>query len=195
MSAVPDEEELFPGYPRGWFVVGLSTELFVVVDDEQLVSYLRRPQRELALLATAKEVTFTTDAVADHEFRAAIDVISPVVDSTTGAFSIRVRVINDDEQAGVLRPGMFVRARILTEEERPALMVPKSAVLNEGTTSVVFVVRDSVAHRVVLQTGLEERDFIEAQNRGEDGLQPGDQVIVSGQQGLRDNTPVEVAPQ
>ena len=27
MSAAQEEEELFPGYPRGWFVIGVSAEL------------------------------------------------------------------------------------------------------------------------------------------------------------------------
>lgn len=170
-----------------------ATPLFVVVDQDNLICYLRRPQRELPLIVGSKQVTFTTDAVPDHEFHAAIDFISPVVDQESGSFAVRVKVLRDDSRVGLLRPGMFVRARILAEDEREALMVPKSAVLNEGSASVVFVVRDGIARRVVLDPGLEEREHLEARNRGQDGLAPGDIVVTSGQQGLQDKALVEVS--
>ena len=72
-------------------------------------------------------------------------------------------------------------------------MIPKAAILNEGTQSIVFAVRNDVAYRVVLQTGLEERDAIECLNLGEEGLAAGDLIVVSGQQDLDDKTAVEIA--
>jgi membrane fusion protein (multidrug efflux system) len=178
---------------RGGETINAATDLFVVIDQVHLVSYLRRPQRELATIRSAKEVTFTTDAVPDHSFRAAIDFVSPVIDEATGSFRIRIRVLADDDLAEVLRPGMFVSATILAEEERDALMVPKAALLNEGAQTVVFAIRDGIARRVVLLQGIEERDFVECLNQGQDGLRPGDLLVVSGQQGLVDNTEVEIA--
>jgi membrane fusion protein (multidrug efflux system) len=178
---------------RGGETIGTSTELFTVVDQANLVAYLRRPQRELALVQGAREVTFTCDGHADRVFRAGIDVISPVVDASTGSFRVRIRI--DPADAAVLRPGLFIRARILTEDARQALMVPKAAIINEADRSIVFVVRDGLAHRVVLDPGLEERDRIECRNMGEDGLAPGDRVVVSGQAGLDDRVAVEVSEQ
>ena len=178
---------------RGGETIGASTSLFVVVDQDDLVSYLHRPQRELATIRGAKEVTFVADAVPDREFRAAIDVISPVIDSQTGSFRIRIRVHRDDDLGDLLRPGTFIRARILAEDEREALMVPKAAIVNEGSQAVVFVVRDGIAHRVVLTPGVEERGYVESVDRGAEGLMPNDAVIVSGQQRLVDHSAVEVA--
>ena len=53
--------------------------------------------------------------------------------------------------------------------------------------------RDGIAIRVVLTAGLEERDFIECRNLGESGLNPGDRIVVSGQQMLEDQTQVEIS--
>lgn len=180
---------------RGGETVSAASELFAIIDDDDLVCYLRRPQRELAMIRTAREVAFTTDAVPGRRFHATIDVISPVINAETGSFRLRVRVSKEDDDAELLRPGMFVRAEIVTEEQREALMVPKAAILNEGTRSVVFAVREGVARRVVLKSGLEERDHVENLDRGETGLGPDDVVVVSGQAGLRDNTAVEIAPE
>jgi membrane fusion protein (multidrug efflux system) len=178
---------------RGGETITAATNLFLVIDQLALVSYLRRPQRELGVIQGAKDVTFECDAMPGHEFHAAIDFVSPVVDETSGSFRIRVRVVHDDDLTHVLRPGMFVRARIYAEDEREALMVPKAALLNEGAVSVVFVVRDGIARRVVVDPGIEERDFVECRNLGADGLAPGDLVVTSGQQSLVDNTPVDTA--
>jgi membrane fusion protein, multidrug efflux system len=83
---------------------------------------------------------------------------------------------------------------VLTEEERDALMVPKAAVLAEGERSIVFVVRDGRATKVVLDPGLEERDFIESRTHADDGLSPQDKVIVSGHEDLKDQAVVELSP-
>lgn len=170
--------------------VATTTSLFTIVDTSELIAYLQRPQRELPIVRTAKSVRFTTDAVPDHTFEASVDVLLPIVDVESGSFRLRVRV-TDDEYTHLLRPGMFVRATILTEDDRDALMVPKQAVLNDGVNSIVYVVRDGIAERVVLQPGVEERSFIESTDRGANGLQPEDRVVISGHSGLRDKIAVE----
>lgn len=176
---------------KGGETISLATELFTVVDTENLVAYLSRPQRELPVLQQAKEVRFRTDAFPEQEFVAAIDMISPVVDQATGSFRLRMRVLR--EEANLLRPGMFVRARILTESLREALMVPKAALLAEGETMIVFAIRDGIARRVLLQPGLEERLAVECTNRGPDGLREGDLVATGGHEDLRDKQQVELA--
>ncbi|MEE9126863.1 MAG: efflux RND transporter periplasmic adaptor subunit, partial [Planctomycetota bacterium] len=108
----------------------IAHALFEIVDPRNLVSYLKRPQLELPLVKHAKSVIFTTDAYPDMEFTGRVDMVSPIVDPATGSFQIRIRVPTEDTR--LLVPGMFIRARILTEENRRALMVPKTAVLAEG---------------------------------------------------------------
>lgn len=175
----------------GGETIGTTTPLFVVADPLHLIAYINRPQRDLPIVRGAREVRFTTDAAPGTEFVADIDLLSPVVDQATGSFRIRLRV----READALRlvAGMFIRARVLTEELREALMVPKAAVLAEGDRSIVFAVRDGRAVKVVLDAGLEELDFVECRARGDDGLAPDDVVVVSGHEDLKDQTVVEVS--
>ena len=181
---------------KGGEAITTATELFEVVDITNLIAYLDRPQQELGLIQNAKVVVFTTDAFPGREFKADIDVISPIVDRSTGSFKIRVRIRKDD--AIVLRPGLFMRAEILTEEDREAIMIPKTAVLSDGDDSVVFFIRDPLegkgkARRMRLETGIEDDTSIECRNSGAQGLRPGDLIIVSGQQDLKDQTEVEIS--
>jgi multidrug efflux pump subunit AcrA (membrane-fusion protein) len=91
-----------------------------------------------------------------------------------------------------------MRADILTEEDREATMIPKTAVLSDGEDSVVFFIRDPLdgkgkARRMRLETGIEDDNSIECRNSGAQGLRPGDLIIVSGQQDLKDQTEVEIS--
>lgn len=175
----------------GGETVNSSTTLFVLVEPKSLLCYISRPQRELPLIRGGKEVVYTTDAHPGREFTGDIDMVRPVVDEATGSVKLRMRVRPQD--AKDLLAGMFVRVRILTEDLRDAVMVPKAAVLAEGERSIVFVVRDGKALKVTLDPGVEERDWIECKNRGDDALSPQDKVIVSGHEDLKDQTVVEVS--
>lgn len=170
--------------------VSASTTLFEMVDPDHLVAWLDRPQAELDLVRNGKIATFTTDALPGREFTADVDQVSPVVDRLTGHFRMRIRVREAD--ARTLLHGMFLRARIQAEDLREALMVPKSAMLSEGETAVVMVARSGKAIRTDLDPGLELDDWIETKNRGANGLQPGELVIVEGHEDLEDQAAVRL---
>lgn len=176
---------------KGGETITTATGLFVVTDLEHLIGYVHLPQVQLPLARTAKEVAFTTDAYGDRQFVADVDYVSPVVDRTTGSFRLRFRVRADD--VALLRPGMFLRVRVLTETRREALMVPKAALLSEGERYVAFVLRGEKVHKLDFEPGLEEQDWIECRNTGDEALRPGDRVVVSGHDGLKDQERVEVA--
>jgi RND family efflux transporter MFP subunit len=172
-------------------MLAAGAQLFDMVDPDNLVAYLDRPQAELDVVRHSREVTFTTDALPGREFTADVDLISPVIDMRTGHFRVRVRVRGAD--ASTLVHGMFVRGRIRAEELRPALMVPKAAVLSEGDVSVVMAARNGKACRVDLDPGLELDDWVECKNSGTNGLQSGDFVITEGHEDLQDQSAVRVA--
>lgn len=171
-------------------VVAAATPLFDLIDPANLIAIFNRPQVELGLVRKAREVTFTTDALPGREFTGDVDLLSPVVDQQTGHFRLRVRVRPAD--VADLVHGMFVRARIRVEELRETLLVPKAGVLSEGDVAVVMVVRGGKACRVDVDPGLELPQWVESRNRGENGLAPGDLVIVEGQEDLKDQSDVRV---
>lgn len=174
----------------GGETVGPGTQLFTVVDPSRLIARLARPQQELAAVRGAEEVAFTTDSDPDHIYIADVEVVGPVINQETGQFDIRIRVRPEDTEQ--LLPGMFIRSKILTEAERPALVVPKEAVLTEGQLSVVFAIRENQAVRLDLDQGLTVGDFIECRNVGDSGLQASDEVAVVGHEDLRDQSQVRV---
>jgi multidrug efflux pump subunit AcrA (membrane-fusion protein) len=72
---------------------------------------------------------------------------------------------------------------------RQALVVPRSAIVLAGDSSVVFVVGpDSVAHQRVVTRGIEAGGRVEVTG----SLEPGNKVVTTGAFGLQDG--MRVAP-
>jgi membrane fusion protein (multidrug efflux system) len=92
----------------------------------------------------------------------------------TGTFLVRAEVPNPE---GDLRPGQFVRARLLGAVRPKAILVPKRAVLQGAQGSFVWIVgADGKAEQRPLELGDWHGDdwFVN------EGLQGGDMVVVDG---------------
>jgi cobalt-zinc-cadmium efflux system membrane fusion protein len=78
---------------------------------------------------------------------------------------------------GALKPGMFADFRIVTSDEKMAVGVPESAVVYEGDSAHVWVVRDDglVALRPI-RAGRRMDDLVEV----DDGLNAGEKIVTSG---------------
>jgi RND family efflux transporter MFP subunit len=116
-------------------------------------------------------------------FEARIERISPTIDPRNGTFRATAYMNNAD---GDLAPGMFGRFSIAYEKHSDALLVPKTAVVFEDSENVVYVVRNGEAERRPVSLGIESMGNVEILG----GLTSDEQVIVSGQTGLRDGSKV-----
>lgn len=108
------------------------------------------------------------------------------VDSGTGSVLLRAEFPNPKHE---LLPGMFVRIRFPEGSSENTITVPQRAVqmTTQGQFVTVVDAAGKAAPRPVKVGGMTGGDFIV-----EEGLQPGDQVIVNGLQKARPGTPVKV---
>ncbi|MGS0756173.1 efflux RND transporter periplasmic adaptor subunit [Roseateles sp. GG27B] len=96
------------------------------------------------------------------------------VDASSGQVTLRAEVSNAD---GNLLPGQYVRVRLTQAEQPSAVLLPQQAVTRSGTGDTVLVV--GADNKPV------KRQIKIAQAQGsqwlvQDGLKPGEQVIVDG---------------
>ena len=95
------------------------------------------------------------------------------VSGNTGTVEAEAEVPNPD---GVLKPGQFVRVRLTGATRPKAMVVPSRAVLEGPQGRFVYVVADNKAMPKPVKVG----DQIGDQWIVNEGLVPGDQVIVDG---------------
>jgi RND family efflux transporter MFP subunit len=110
------------------------------------------------------------------------------VDQNTGSIQLAGLFPNP---GNVLRPGQYGKVRAVIDVQRNALVVPQAAVNEQQGSYQVVVVGpdDKVAIRPV-QVGQHVGTMWVIQ----DGLKPGERVVVEGQQMLRPGMPVETKP-
>ena len=167
--------------------VQINTPIFRIVDDSRLEATLNVPERELATLKAGQPVTLAVDALPGQDFTGRVDRIAPVVDAGSGTF----RVVSTFEGGDLLQPGMFGRLRIGYDQRADALVVPRTALLDDESDPAVFVVRGGKAARVPVKLGYLDGEWAEIR----EGLKVGDSVVTAGKMALRDGSAVDVIGQ
>ena len=123
---------------------------------------------------------------------AAQGVVHGLLPADTSTLSVPVRI--DLQTSGPAVPiGLFGTAHITVGEQPGASIVPVSAVLRDdvnGTSRVAVVDAEGRARWTVVSTGIQEANAVQIVSPR---LQPGTRVIVSGQVGLPDGSPVTEA--
>lgn len=110
------------------------------------------------------------------------------VDSSTGTIRLVAAFPNPGNK---LRPGQYGRVRIQTGMKRGALLVPQSAVKEvQGGYQVAVVGPENKASMRPVKAGEKFGTLWVI----DEGLQPGDQVVVEGLEKVRDATPVVPKP-
>ena len=140
------------------------------------------PESYLGRVSKGQTVEVTSDALPGQYFKAVLDAVDPMVDQGGRAISSRARL---DNQAGKLRPGLFVRVRLLFGERQNVLMVPEQAIV-PGVQPAVFKVIDGKATLVKVRLGVRRAAQVEVL----EGLAEGDVIVTAGQLKLRDGAAV-----
>lgn len=162
-----------------------SNKLFSIVNKSEVIAVVYVPEKNINELNNNQIAYITSENLEEQKFNAKIKRMSPVVDPASGTFKVTVGVTNRDQ---ILKPGMFVNVNLIIDTHKNAVLVPKTAVVYENEYLNVFVVRDSLAHKIRLNAGFEDSKRIEALS----DILVGDKVIVVGQAGLKDKAKVRV---
>jgi len=117
---------------------------------------------------------------------AKITFVSPQVEAKTGAVQVSIDLPPDAR----LRPGLSVRVRIVADEHKDTLAVPREAVVADenGDTVIALLDGDQAIHKHV-KAGIQENGLIEIIA---EGLKEGDKVVTAGAYGLPQATRVKV---
>jgi len=116
---------------------------------------------------------------------AGVDRISPIVDPRSGTVKVTLAV---GAQPG-LRPGLYVDVDLVTAKHPEAVLVPKQAVVYDADQMFVYRLgEERRVERVFVEPLLADKSNVEPR----DGLFMGDQVVIAGQAGLKDNALVRL---
>lgn len=161
-----------------------QTPIALVVNMDNAKIRLDIPERYLPRVQIGQSVEVRVDAYAET-FTGRVTRVSPVVDAATRTAPIEVFVPNAEHR---LKPGMFARARLVMDRRENAQVVLREAVLGRAPKQYVYVVNGGVARERAVTLGLYQAGEYEVL----EGLGEGDDVVIMGQQRLRDGSTVLV---
>ena len=105
-------------------------------------------ENNLADLELGQSAILSSSAFGDNTFQGHLTDIGAAVDEARGIVTVR---ITPDDPPSWLRPGQTVNVNLLTNEKVDRLIVPSTAVLRQGSRSVVMIVQSGHAvERTVL---------------------------------------------
>ena len=167
---------------------GFETRIFLPVQDWRSVRIGQSVQ-----LRVSNESSVSATGIVSRK--------SPQLDPTTGLGEV---VITLTQVGGSIYSGVLAENLINIQTNDNAVVIPRSALVEVVETVVnpesntielersysVFVSKgDSMAERRTLELGIEQGDRIEVLS----GLQPGDNIVITGQQGLEEGGRISVA--
>lgn len=170
---------------KGSSVQANITPLAIVVSMEEMVVRLNIPEQDIPYFKRGLDAIIKVDAYPDMEFAGKISRVAEIVDVQTRTLPIEVAIANDDYR---LKSGMFTRIKIIAAKLKNVLVLPEDAVVQELGEKFVFTVEDNTANKKKVILGKRDNDKLEVL----DGVTEGETVIIFGQQGLKDGSPVQI---
>ena len=131
-----------------------------------------------------------------HPYTGGLDAVERNVDTTTGTIALQVRFPNPDR---LVRPGQFGRLKFDIDVKKDALLLPQRAVQElQNLYSIAVVGSDNKVSFRNVKVGPREGSLWVI----EEGLKPGERVVIEGLQKIRDGmvvapkaAPAEAAPE
>ena len=156
-------------------------------------------ETDFASTSVGDPVSVQVDALPGKSYAGKVSAVYPAASATNRVFSLRVTVANPGE----LRPGMFARGSIITRVARNVPVVPSVALvplasqqgfqandssdaaisqgLQTSAQQVVVVGPNSTAQPRAVKVGIQNQQQAQITS----GLQPGESIVIVGQQGLK----------
>jgi membrane fusion protein, heavy metal efflux system len=160
---------------RGQFAQsGAATPIFTIADLSSVWLVANVRETDAARVHAGQTVEVRVLAYPERVFSARVVYVAPIIDANTHRLTVRAVIDNADS---ALKPEMFATFRILTSADSQSPGVPQSAIVYEGDTAHVWVVRADNAIVVrPIRVGRTSDGFVEVL----EGLKAGERVVTQG---------------
>ena len=179
--------------------VSTGTTLMTIAVDGSVEIEALIPEREVGQLRTGLKAEIRLEAFPGEIFAATLTQVSPVVDPVSRRKKVVMRF---DESDPRINPGMFARVRLNTRTYEDVVSIPQEALTEHRGRTVVYVLNTNPDRRYIngLPFGtprVEMREVVtgvtvDREVEIKSGLEPGEAVVVQGQQFLTDGAPVRL---
>src|SRR6476619_2263374 len=160
--------------PGQYVNAGASDPVYVIGDLSTvwMTAFVR--ESDCANISVGQEVTFNVLALPGRPLSARLNYVATAIDPATRRLLVRATIDNKDL---MLKPEMFANVTIYSAADRPAVGVPKQALIYEGDQVRIWVAHpDKTIELRQIKPGLTNGDLVEVVGN----LKPGEQIVTKG---------------
>ncbi len=165
-------------------MVSSQTDAAIIVNIDTVKVEASVPESVVNAIKPGTNVSITI-ASLNKSVEGTVTAIAPKADSTTMGYPVEVTIANPD---GEIKPGMTVKIDLLTGALQKIIAVPVDAVIEQDGQHIVYIVEDSKAREVFVETGVSNNSQIEITK----GLEEGQSLVVQGNRRLSDEQQVKL---
>jgi RND family efflux transporter MFP subunit len=156
-----------------------------IMDYRTMYMDVQLPEKYITEIVPGQKAKLTNYTIPDDTIIGNITQLSPAINADTRTFKGTISI---DNNAYLLRPGMFVKADIVTNRRDSAIVIPKNIILTRQRGKTVFVVERGLATERIIETGLENLDEVEIIR----GLSKNERLVTGGYETLRNRSKVKI---
>lgn len=136
-------------------------------------------------IAVGQEADVLIASASREPFQGKIVSISTASDPQTRLYPVKIRIANYDN---IIKPGMFAEVELILSRKADAVSVPVGSVFVRNGEEGVFLVENGKAVFRKVESGIDDGEYLEII----EGLEPGEELVVTGQNLITENTSVKV---
>ncbi|GBR75838.1 membrane fusion protein multidrug efflux pump [Candidatus Termititenax persephonae] len=162
-----------------------GSTVIVVADYSKIILRIGVVDRDIAKIRVGQTASVHIDDL-DRVYVGKVIGAGSLADDKTGAYPVRIEV---DNAGGLIKPGMFGRARLTLEHYPRAKVVPLDALVLRGETKGLYeIISGNIVHFTPVTTNFEFDDKVYIQSP----LVFGAQIVAKGQEFVVDGEKVEI---
>ncbi len=163
--------------------VTFGTVLSQLIDNSSLKINIYLSEQEALKVKTGQEVTISSVVLTQPKV-GKISMISDKADAS-GKFLAEINFSNNDME---LKAGILADVHFSMEEVETGLSIPVSALIASVKEAKVFVIKGNKVEQRSIKTGIVTSNNVQVL----EGLQAGEQVVISGQLNLENGTSISI---
>jgi RND family efflux transporter, MFP subunit len=156
-----------------------------IMDYATMYMEVQLPEKYISLIKPTQVVRLTNYTIPEDTIIGLVSQLSPAIDADTRTFKGNIQINNSKY---LLRPGMFVKADIVTNHRDSVIVISKSIILSRQRGKTVFVIDRGVAAERIIETGLENLTDVQVTR----GLARNERVVTSGFETLSNKSKVKI---
>jgi HlyD family secretion protein len=167
----------------------VGSGLMTIADPKSMLAEINVDEADIANVDIGQEAEIIAIAFADHPIKGTVEAIASSAKVAPGrgtlSFAVKLRLESDHDIN--LLPGMSCRAEVFTQGEQSLLALPIKAIKTKEDNDAdivenyVFVLKDGVAKKVTIKTGISDDTYQQVK----EGLEIGESIITGPDKILR----------